>query len=292
MENDGRRVQDDGRVFQGCEGGGMIARVSPMELTKIEEGINEYIQQAYDFDRKHPNLLSNWYTKIKDVPGLKIPETAIIPVPFEVFAVFENDEIDKGMEVIEAFVEAEIIPRMDKRSWFIKNGCFSDKFDFQHAITNPGKVLDDFVDIQYNSACFETGGVSEIILREIIPWDEVKTATIYYGLPLRTEIRVFYDFDARRVLYAVNYWDFDYCRPYICSRTDQIIFDATKDEILAGYEKHKERVTNAVDAAMRDVEMSGNWSIDILVDDRGNIWLIDMAQAERSAYWKTGGRID
>jgi len=37
---------------------------------------------------------------------------------------------------------------------------------------------------------------------------------------------------------------------------------------------------------MRDVDMSGQWSIDILLDDYRNPWLIDMAQGERSAYWK------
>ena len=39
--------------------------------------------------------------------------------------------------------------------------------------------------------------------------------------------------------------------------------------------------------AMRDVQgLAGQWSVDVLMEERGAFWLIDMAIAQRSAYWE------
>ena len=32
--------------------------------------------------------------------------------------------------------------------------------------------------------------------------------------------------------------------------------------------------------------LNGQWSVDILMDESGTLWLIDMAIAQRSAYWE------
>lgn len=38
---------------------------------------------------------------------------------------------------------------------------------------------------------------------------------------------------------------------------------------------------------MRDVQgLTGQWSVDVLMDEREKFWLIDMAIAQRSAYWE------
>ena len=144
--------------------------------------MKDEMKRYYDSDRAYPNTLSVWFSKIKDVPGIRIPQTITIPVPLEVFAAFECDEAGGGMDAIKSFLQRDVAPRMS--NWrggkcFMKNGCFSNKFDFRHSITNPRKLLDDFIEIQYASVCNETGGVSEINLREVIPWDNRKTATIY-----------------------------------------------------------------------------------------------------------------
>ena len=36
---------------------------------------------------------------------------------------------------------------------------------------------------------------------------------------------------------------------------------------------------------MKNVELSGIWSVDILEDECHDFWLIDMALGHRSAYW-------
>ena len=40
------------------------------------------------------------------------------------------------------------------------------------------------------------------------------------------------------------------------------------------------------DAMKNITALEGPWSIDIMQDDMGNFWLIDMAVAELSAYWE------
>ena len=245
----------------------------------------QYAKALYEGDRTNKNLLSYWFPKIENVKGLKVPKTVTIDVPVDIFAAIVNDEIGKNLDQITEFVKTEIAPKITSHVMFIKNGCFSNKFDFRHSITNRERILDDFLAIQYASACLGTGGISEINLREVIPHNPAETAAIYGGMPLRTEIRVFYDFDERKILYSANYWDYDYVRPNLHERSDKIIFDACKDEIQNGYEQNREAAESAVNEAMRDVELTGRWSVDILIDEKGGLWLIDMAVAERSAYW-------
>ena len=49
----------------------------------------------------------------------------------------------------------------------------------------------------------------------------------------------------------------------------------------------KEQVEKMVAHAMAKVKgLHGQWSVDILLDERGKFWLIDMAVAQRSAYWE------
>jgi len=160
--------------------------------------------------------------------------------------------------------------------------------DYRHCITTAGSIVDDIIDINYQALCVESGGTTEIVLREPIPWNSQQTPCIYYGMPLQTEIRTFYDFNAQQLLYSANYWDYDYVRPHLRDRTDIIIFDFLKEEIRDGYEKWRSQIEEMVRTHMTGVKLTGKWSIDFLIDNKGQIWLIDMAKANRSAYWNGG----
>ena len=140
-------------------------------------------------------------------------------------------------------------------------------------------------------------------MSEIIP-------CIYKGLPFRPEFRVFYDFDLHEVLFTVNYWDYEYCRPHLFDATDKIIFDKMRPYIVHAYDLFKEKVASAVSQAMEGVtDLTGPWSIDVMlenypisiqeelvkdlsanyylkVEEEPQLWLIDMAKAECSAYWE------
>ena len=106
---------------------------------------------------------------------------------------------------------------------------------------------------------------------------------------MRCEIRVFYDADKKCVLYPVNYWDYDYVFPNLRERTDQIIFKEVGPELQKSYEQYKDFVCSKIEKAFENVDLTGKWSIDIMIDESNNTpiyYLIDMATAETSAYWK------
>lgn len=230
------------------------------------------------------NNLSFWFPKIKDC-GIKVPETTIISVPEDVQRYFYLSSWNKDEQAIIEWVEQNVKPLMAKKVYFLKNAVFSNKFNFQSCITRSTKIADDIIGINYAALCLGAMGLDEIILREIIPHDIAKVPTIYSGMPLRSEFRVFYDFDKHVVLYSANYWDFDYCSPKMYDKTDKIVFDYMRSEISEKFIANQKHVEELVGIHMKDVDLNGKWSIDILLDGHGAFWLIDMAVAQNSVYW-------
>ena len=107
------------------------------------------------------------------------------------------------------------------------------------------------------------------------------------ALHLRPEFRVFYDFDARKPIFTANYWDYDYVYPHLYHATDKIIFEHERERLEGVYAHFKDAVQDKVADAMQNVQgLTGQWSVDVLMDEREKFWLIDMAIAQRSAYWE------
>lgn len=231
------------------------------------------------------NNLSYWFPKIKDC-GIKVPETIITHVPEEIQKCFFMEPYDKCENKIIEWINENIKPLMVEHLYFMKNAVFSNKFNFQHCITRPTKIADDLIDINYTALCVGANGTEEVILRKIIDHDRQNTPTIYFGMPMRSEFRVFYDFEQRKVLYSVNYWDYDYCYSRLYEKTDKIIFDYMEDVIATRFIENQNFVEELVKKHMREIDLQGKWSIDILLDEQGTYWLIDMAVAENSAYWE------
>jgi hypothetical protein len=239
------------------------------------------------------NNMSYWLPKIQN-QGLRIPKTCIIPMPEKVMdACFMDGDRKKNMAVVGKWVTETVMPKLEEESLtgliFVKNGCFSNKFDFRSCsiIANPLALTASVIDINYQSFMFDAGGNTELAIRERIPYDEEKTPTIYNGLPLRNEYRIFYDFDNHKPLYIVNYWDWDYCHDSICRvASDRIIYESAYPELEEHYEKEKNTVLFYVNSGLKNVTgLSGIWSVDILEDESGTFWLIDMAVGQQSAYW-------
>ena len=60
-----------------------------------------------------------------------------------------------------------------------------------------------------------------------------------------------------------------------------------RERIEGAFKSEKDRVQAMVETAMKRVTgLAGQWSVDILMDEGDNLWLIDMAIAQRSAYWE------
>lgn len=178
-------------------------------------------------------------------------------------------------------------PTLDKMEKYklynIKNGCFSNKFEFRTCTTDKKHLAENLWKINYVSSLYDTGGYTELVVRELIDYDRANEVTIYEGMPLRTEVRVFYNMDTRKIEYMVDYWDFDYCYKNLHSKTDKVIFEyftQANKQSLKETKKYIEKNINTLEFE----DLKGIWSIDFM-RKYNDIYLIDMARGFRSAYW-------
>ena len=267
------------------------------DLMLIDDDNDEMIgfRNYYNRLKESKNNISYWFPKVENC-GIKVPKTKIFDVPTEIafqFAYIEDSNKQKDViDKIYNWVRDEIVPDIPfelSGLCFIKNGTFSNKFNFASCVSagNPMDITKSLIDINYVSLIYDAGGMTEFAIRSLIPYNKSKTCCIYNGMPLRNEYRVFYDFDNNKPLYIVNYWDYDYCYETISrNKTDKIIYENMYPELAFQYAKNKDNVMEYVDKHMKNVkDLDGIWSVDILETENNELWLIDMAEGHRSAYW-------
>ena len=239
--------------------------------------------------RGDKNNLSYWYPKIKDC-GIRTPKTVICFLTDEVMkASFCENPSDR--DTIRRFVDEAVMPAVKEvgNRPFIKNGCFSGKFDFSCCSPgdcSPESITESIIRINYDALCVDANGISEVVVRERIPAAK-STPTIYNGMPLRPEFRVFYDFTSRRTLYVQNYWDWDYCHGGISRNPeDKKVYEKAYARLWNHYVHNAGAILALANEKLSSVEgLEGIWSVDFLLDDARCPWLIDMAEGHRSAYW-------
>lgn len=241
--------------------------------------------------RKNINNFSYWFPKIKDC-GIPVPESIIIQLPDEIIKSLFMEEPGDDERIV-TFVKESVLPAIPSEwgIFFLKNGCFSNKFDFKDCCCtrNLHHIVQAIESINYDALCYETDGESELVIRKFLfpkPIEEQPIYKIYNGMPLRPEIRVFYDFDKKKALYSANYWDWSYCHDEISERddTDKLAYETAYPFIQDFYEKHKIEAEILVNKSLKDCDLRGIWSVDLMWHD-GQFWLIDMAVGYRSAYW-------
>ena len=252
-------------------------------------------ENYYNELKESKNNMSYWLPKVEEC-GIEIPLTKIFNVPQNVVYQFgcidDRSKQQEAFETIYNWVKEEVIPNLPfelTSLCFIKNGAFSNKFDFK-TCASAGNTLDitkSLIDINYLSMLYDTGGNTEFAIRQRIHYNYATTPCIYNGMPLQNEYRIFYDFDNKKPLYIVNYWDWDYCYESISREyTDKIIYEHTYPKLKEHYENNKDKVMQFVHEHMQNVQgLDGIWSVDILEDMDNEYWLIDMAEGHRSAYW-------
>ena len=257
------------------------------EMTESETAEAE--NSFYRWLKDSPNNFSFWFPKVKDC-GIPSPRSIIVNVPKDIVECMFLERPGDDDKISE-FIKNTVLPKIpeDMHELFVKNGCFSNKFDFRWC--RPRRSLHSLVlsfeHINYESLCYDTCGNAEFIIRDFIGWrDNDYPYRIYNGMTLRPEIRVFYDFDRKKVLYSANYWDKDYCEEAICrDANDEIIYHAAYPAIEKFVNEHSKEAEALVDEKFKSVEgFKGIWSIDLMWAEN-KFWLIDMAIGPMSAYW-------
>lgn len=245
----------------------------------------------YEDEINNPNNFSYWYPKVKDC-GIKMSKAWIFKFNFEewktIEAMEEKESREKALEILKEKIEGNKEIKRG-RLYNIKNGAFSNKFNADDCFSNYYDIPRKFLNIQYAGMCYDADGTSEMIIREVIDYDPSVVPTIYNGLALRPEYRVFVDFDNDTTLYVVNYWDYDYCYSHL-NKTDRIIFDYMKSYLESEFENKKDRVIELIEKNLiphnkkNKDRLSGIWSVDIMKVD-ADYYLIDMAIGCQSAYY-------
>lgn len=281
-------------------------------LTNLDKHAENGYESCALSQREEQDAFSFWWPLVKDC-GIRVPETVIIKVPEEldeegrnVFHRHFYMERPEDYPAIRKWVDDVVIPTLNASPLkghllFVKNSLYSNKFDARTCMPapTPNALTDAIIGIQYSeyeNKMWGPYGDTEFVFRDRILHMSKMVPCIYGGLPFRTEFRVFYDFDTREVIFTANYWDYDYLYPHLYDRTDRIVFDAMRDEMQEKFEKYRGEVEALVAEHMKNVQgLSGPWSIDIMLNEGfsteyfekpNEFWLIDMAVAERSAYWE------
>ena len=270
--------------------------------------IDEVLYRLLHLD---PNAMSNWLLPIKEVVDktgfFKIPKTRIIKVPLTLLQstrVYEFQDLNPlSLEIINRFAMKVFDLDLEK-NYFIKTGTFSSKFDFRNAKVTKGQEVSELGSylwfIQHQASQFASPlnnkvvyGVSsnnEWVVREFID-DVENNPTIYNGLPLHTEYRVFVDFDTEEVIGISPYWhpevmkenflDIGVSAP-IQKNHDYINYINHEETLMKRYEDNKDLVVSEVSRLLSDCILKGQWSIDVM-QNGSDFWLIDMARASESA---------
>ena len=259
-----------------------------IELQEVE---NRFLEDI----RNNPNNFSFWFPKVHKC-GIPVPESKVIQLSDKIIrSLFLEREGDDDR--ITEFVRKKVLPAIPE-NWtrvFVKNGTYSGKFDFRNCCIRPTlhSLVTSIEAINQDALCLDADGESELVIREYLPVtrhegeeDDVKVYRIYNGMPLRPEIRVFYDFDHGKALYAANYWDKDYCHDAICSGdcTDALAYEAAWPTLKRFFEQNTRKAMDLLDKHLGKVKLKGIWSVDLMWHD-GQFWLIDMAVGQRSAYY-------
>ena len=255
---------------------------------------DQFRKQFEDSILNPKNNLSYWFPRIKDA-GFKTPITEVYPLTEEIseplinfinnnHTNFESSDYDlyyiNLLELI--LTNTQFI---SGNNIFIKSGVFSNKFNFETCtVNNFAELPFKFFKIFKRELQQARGKApTEIVLREFISTNNNRKS-IYNGLPLNTEFRVFYDFDKHKVLGIENYWNPEQMENGLQSNLDINNYLDEQNIINEEFKKLKP-VLEEECKKLKNANLSGNWSIDFMWTGQEFV-LIDMALAECSSYWE------
>lgn len=263
----------------------------------------------YEMLNHNPNSMGYWLPRI--APAIqtqsffKIPETRIAKVPMSLYQMTRLDYacLNKSTLNIIDMWAYDVFNLDETKSYFIKTGLFSSKFDFRNAkITSAKEVkeLGEYLVFIQNQATtmasylvsqptYGVATTNEFVVREFIE-DTENNPCIYKGMPLRNEYRVFIDFDINEIIGVSQYWRKDVMTKVFAENSsknphyyhDYVIYKTHEDVLKTKFELHLNEVIENLKPIISSMNLSGQWSLDIM-QSGNDFYLIDMALASQSA---------
>lgn len=265
---------------------------------------------TYQIIGMNPNSIGVWLPPLVNAvikqSFFKVPATTVIKVPLSLLQLTRCDYNllnPSTIAIVDRFCQKAF--HLDEaKEYFIKTGTYSSKFDFRNAHVHGAKEVRElgeyllfihFLALQMASplSSKQIYGVSttnEWAVREFIP-DKENNPTIYKGMPLHTEYRVFVDFERGEIIGVNPYWD-----PAVMTKRfaheadadsphqihDYIVYKAHEDTLMKRYYANVDKVCAHIKAMLNDIDLSGQWAIDVM-QNGDDFWIIDMSLAQNSA---------
>ena len=273
---------------------------------------------TYEIIGTNPNSMGFWFPALVEAEKslverdeqffFKLPSTKIVKVPITLLQLTRNEYMgltQTTLNIVDKWAY-EAFGLNEDEEYFIKTGTYSSKFDFRNAkVTGPKEVreLGEYLLFIHHQAIMMAGpltqpsiyGVSttnEWVVREYI--DDVEgNPTIYKGLPLHTEYRVFIDCDTDEVIGISPYWEPETMKNRFGNGSDSdsphmmhdyVVYKAHEKTLMNRYEQNKDKIVSEVSKLIKELSLRGQWSLDIMQNGE-DFWIIDMAIAENSAFY-------
>lgn len=230
--------------------------------------------------KHNPNQLANWYPAVVDA-NVRAPKTVLLPlsqhvsdlVMFEDPGRFTNDEQVKQLvkQIVAQF------DTWDTSALFMKNSLFSAKHNWKDTcfITRVSDVAMQLMNMQYNWLCCSPDYATHVVLREIVPCTPGFYA--FNAMPITQEYRLFVD--PNGVFAYQFYW------PALSIQApDAADWEAKLAQWKTPSPDLLHEMTLMAEAVMKKLPEAYHvgWSVDFLIDNQGQPWLIDMALASQS----------
>ena len=263
-----------------------------------DDEFEELAKKHYEELLENKNNYSYWYNLIdrKNLSnnGIKIVDSKIFLLDYEHYRMIGDlYELRNQLPTDEFYQSGKyklwqnhiksLIQDLEPHIYNIKTQTFSNKFEFENSISYKDDIPSKILDIMFKDFEVEAEGLSGFIVRDLIKSD-IRIPCIYKGMPLNSEFRVFYDFDEDKLLYSVNYWNYDYCKDYLIEE-DDIVFKHEEERLNKSFEENQGKIESLIKENAKYFDLEGKWSIDLMITNN-QLYLIDMALANQSAYWR------
>lgn len=247
---------------------------------------DKLLLDMYNDNKQDKNNISYWFNEINKLKNkFIIPNTIIINIPLNIYKILLEDVWqDEDIKTIDKFLSG--IEYLPLKKYFIKSGNFSGKFDFDNCC----KCIDiknlklNLKHIYYNSMLVDCPISPEFVIREFIETDNNRPS-IYNGLKLNTEFRVFYNFDKHQIIDIINYWDKETMLNALQVFPEDLeTFKSIMDDIENEFNQERSFLYEQCQKYLSEIYIPGSWSIDFMLVKEHTFALIDMALAENSYY--------
>ena len=253
-----------------------------------ESQLASQMVDAYERSKTNPNAFSNWFHAVENA-GVRHPKTQVLAISPEIQAqILDNKplatenqvEMDALVASVQAFGEQHGFPI------FWKTSFSSAKHFWNQACALPNGEPETVMNHLAELLTFQCmNGIEtftpELILREMIKVNPVFTA--FEGqMPVTEEYRVF----ARNgtIEGFQPYWPVESIKDPSSEGWESALatISTPTDRDIDFMTKASERITRA---------LKGYWSVDFLKDKDGQLWLIDMAEGDRSYRNEAGFKV-